>query len=153
METDTDGADTEAHDLLQLTRLILRLSRSLLGVMDGPLEQLELSTKDLLVLNSVARGYRHPGRIAERLNMAAPSVSRSLDKLVELKLIARSLDAGDRRRFTLSLTPLGERTRETARRLIAGALAERYAHVPEDAVVRAAKALAALSEKLEPARA
>lgn len=146
-------ADAEVHDLLHLTRLILRLSRSLLRVMNGPLEELGLSTKDLFVLTSVARGHLHPSHIAERLNMAAPSVSRSLDKLVELKLVARHLDVDDRRRFALSLTPLGEKTRESARHLIAGALAERYGHVPEDAVTRAVEALAALSEDMEPVRA
>lgn len=55
----------------------------------------------------------HPGRsnkaIARTLGVSAPIVTRTADKLIELKLIRRRTSFLDRRMVELSTTPAGER--------------------------------------------
>ena len=61
-----------------------------------------------LALGLIERdGIRHPGALAETLELAPPAVSHLLSELEERGLIARSLDPDDRRRVRLELTDQG----------------------------------------------
>ena len=51
----------------------------------------------------------HPGGIAERTSVDADKVTRAVDRLVGRGMVARKVDARDRRRIVLTLTARGRR--------------------------------------------
>lgn len=58
------------------------------------------------------------GELAEAVGVSQPGVTRSVSRLAELGLVVVSLEAGDRRRRGVRLTPRGSDVVETARRAI-----------------------------------
>ena len=66
-----------------------------------------LSCTELLILYAVARGYVFQSRIAQLLDLAAPTVSQSIAKLLSADLLCQS-DGADRRFRTLELTAKGK---------------------------------------------
>jgi MarR family multiple antibiotic resistance transcriptional regulator len=63
-----------------------------------------------LVLGLIEReGVRHPGALADALELAPTAVSHILAELEERGLVARSLDPEDRRRVRIELTDEGRR--------------------------------------------
>lgn len=69
-----------------------------------------LDLGDFFLLDVVAREQLSPTEIARHLELPAPAVSRRVEALERLSLIARALDPNDARRHVLSLTAAG-RTR------------------------------------------
>jgi DNA-binding MarR family transcriptional regulator len=61
------------------------------------------------LLARLRRGPRTAGALAAELGIAAPTVTRQLQKLEDAGLLARAVDEGDRRRVIVKLTPSGER--------------------------------------------
>ncbi len=61
---------------------------------------------------------RHQGaslsEVAEHMGLTLPSISKMVDGLVVRDLLTRGTDPGDRRRLTLSLTPAGHSSMQTA---------------------------------------
>ena len=84
-----------------------------------------LSAAQLFVLQSLAkRPSRSLAELAERTLTDPSSVSTVVAKLVQRKLVARSLAADDRRRSELRVTPAGERVVRSAPRVPQMRLAE-----------------------------
>lgn len=54
----------------------------------------------------------HPGSIAERTSVDADKVTRAVDRLVSRGLVARKVDAHDRRRIVLTLTARGRKVHD-----------------------------------------
>ncbi|MDQ3457716.1 MAG: MarR family transcriptional regulator [Deinococcota bacterium] len=137
-------------EFLQLARLILRLSRQFQRVLDGPLtERLDFGMKGLFVLRAAQLGYHHPSRIAAFLNMASPSLSRTLERLEGRGLLERELDGEDRRRFRFAVTEEGEEAVSRARALVAETLSARYAHIEREQVLEAIAVLESLAAQME----
>lgn len=68
------------------------------------------------VLVRLDEGPRTPKELASIERVSAPSMSRTVNGLVELGLVARAADPTDGRQVILSLTPAGQSTIKETRR-------------------------------------
>lgn len=60
------------------------------------------------LLRLISTGGEHqPGKVAERLGLSAPAVTKNIDKLERFELVVRTPSAGDRRATLLSLSRKG----------------------------------------------
>lgn len=118
-------------DLLNLARLVLRLSRALERNVDSTLRPtVGMSVTEYLVLRVIEDGAAYPSAVAAQLNLPPASVSRTLDRLEEQDLVKRSVDAADQRRYLLDVTPAGTERAAHARSLLREQLRDAYDHVP-----------------------
>ena len=101
----------------------------------------------LKVLISVSRcGSTTASELADRLSADKAQVSRSVNELEELGLIARTPDALDGRIKLISITEQGAERLAEARRPYEGRLGRTVADWPADRILQAAEFLAALVE-------
>ncbi|HYL07082.1 MAG TPA: MarR family transcriptional regulator [Candidatus Udaeobacter sp.] len=61
------------------------------------------------LLRRLREGPRSAGALASELGVAAPSLTRQLQKLEDKGLIVRTMDPEDRRRVVVTLTPAGDK--------------------------------------------
>ena len=87
----------------------------------------DLTLAQYRVLAFVAAGTERSSLVAEGLALAKPTVTASVDLLVERKLLTREAVEGDRRSLRLALTPAGAVALGTAER----SMGERLDHVLE----------------------
>lgn len=102
----------------------MRLATSLVRAQQLVLTRLESALKphgitfaryEVLRLLSFSRSGSLPlNKIGERLMVHPTSVTNAIDRLVAQGLVAREVDAGDRRRILASLTPEGEKVLDAA---------------------------------------
>jgi len=85
-----------------LARLLL--TDQLLPVLNSPLTMQQLRFMALLYRDGPTPGHR----LAAQLNVSMPTVSGTVDRLVEHGMIARRVDDRDRRVRLVELTPAGE---------------------------------------------
>jgi DNA-binding MarR family transcriptional regulator len=83
------------HTIARLARLIERADT-------------DLSLPQYRVLAMVGAGDERATRLANRLNLAKPTITAMVESLVERGLIRREEVAGDRRAVSLQITPAGE---------------------------------------------
>ncbi|MBB6097827.1 DNA-binding MarR family transcriptional regulator [Deinobacterium chartae] len=142
--------DTHADErILPVVRRVLQLAREFTSILDAPLEdKLGLNLKELFVLRAIQEGEMRPGRIAAQMKLPAPTVTRILDRLVSLRLVERSVDQNDLRRFRLELTPEGRQRREQSLYTIRALLGERFGHVDVELLERLNADLAELEVQL-----
>lgn len=69
--------------------------------------------------------------IADRLNLTEATVSRHVSTLVDLQLLSRSQDVGNRRKYTLTLTQKGKKVFDAASTLIDKELNDIFSSVKE----------------------
>lgn len=139
--------------LLELSSLLLRLSRQIRTTLDGPLEAaLQLNFTEINVLRLIDQGIHSPSELSRELQVPAPTISRILNHLVERGLVERGVDSLNLRRFHLRLTPEGERARRQTREVARRVLRERYGQIPQPVLERALAGLRALEPYLEEAR-
>ena len=139
----------EDSPLLSTITALVRLSRRVHAVLDGPLEkQLGLSFNEISLLRLIDEGAENPGDLARGLSLPAPTVSRMLNHLSELGLVERSLDTENLRRVRLSLTPAGRKTRAEIRRVAYGLIKENFGGIPTPVLQQALEALLALEPHL-----
>lgn len=74
----------------------------------------DLSLPQYRVLAMVAAGDERATRLANRLNLAKPTITAMVESLVERGLIRREEVEGDRRAVGLRITPAGEAVLESA---------------------------------------
>ena len=60
------------------------------------------------VLGRLRQGPLSAGALAAELGIAAPTLTRQLQKLEDGGLVTRAIDAGDRRKVVVALTSAGE---------------------------------------------
>ena len=65
----------------------------------------DLAPHQFSVLNRLEQAPCTPGELAEIERVSAPSMTRTVGRLVELGLVERTADPSDRRQVILSLTP------------------------------------------------
>lgn len=74
----------------------------------NPLEYLEVTLPQLRLLHQVeAAGSVSAQQLAEQLEVTAPTVTNTVDRLVRRNLLSRVEDPEDRRRKRITLTPQG----------------------------------------------
>lgn len=85
-----------------------------------------------------------PSELAEYLMLSRPAATRLVDQLAAKKLLARRVDADDRRRLTLGITAAGRKNLDAYFAAARALVAERLASLPaaeRDAVTRAMELL------------
>jgi MarR family transcriptional regulator, organic hydroperoxide resistance regulator len=104
------GADSEVKDLV-------RALGDVVALVEPRLLELWKSTgitfAQRRLLRRLASGARSAGELASELGVAAPTLTRRLEKLERRGLVSREVDSSDRRRVVVDLTDAG-------RRLLAG---------------------------------
>jgi DNA-binding MarR family transcriptional regulator len=117
-----------------------RRTRSVLGV-TGP---------QRLVIRLIARFPGIPaGHLAQLLHVHPSTLTGILKRLERQGLVKRSLDARDRRRHFLGVTPEGRRIDAVTEGTVESALAETLARLPADRVAHARAVLLAIAEALD----
>jgi DNA-binding MarR family transcriptional regulator len=98
--------ETTVEILMDLSRLIRKLSRATGGPTDSP----PMTATQRLALFELGDGA--PLRLndlAERMGLSPPTASRSVDALYELGLVERVPDPDDRRALRIDLTGAGKK--------------------------------------------
>ena len=95
MPVNDDRERMAVHTIARLARLIERADT-------------DLSLPQYRVLAMVGAGDERATRLANRLNLAKPTITAMVESLVERGLIRREEVAGDRRAVSLQITPAGE---------------------------------------------
>jgi DNA-binding MarR family transcriptional regulator len=132
-------------DLLTLARVARVLERAC-GELDPP-----LTLAQYRLLAMIASGSDRASHLAGLLALAKPTVSATVDTLVERRLVERSTAQGDRRVITLTVTASGHAVLAAAEAAMRARLDDVLAHVDDPAVV--AHSLAALGRALDERRA
>jgi DNA-binding MarR family transcriptional regulator len=128
-------------DLLTLARLARLLERAC-----GELDPL-LTLAQYRLLAMIASGSDRASHLAGLLALAKPTVSATVDTLVERGLVERALSRDDRRVTTLSVTARGHDVLVSADDAMRARLDDVLAHVDDPAAVSAA--LGALGAALD----
>jgi len=131
-------------DLLTLARLARVLERAC-AQLSPP-----LTLAQYRLLAMLGSGADRASELAGRLALAKPTVSATLDTLVERDLVERTTSRDDRRVTTLTLTPHGHDTLATAEHAMRARLDDVLARV--DDAEATARALAALRHGLDERR-
>lgn len=135
---------------LRLMRDAVLLARLVDRLIDQPIRRdMGLSSNDMYVLRSVLLGIDRPNAIARRVNLAPPSVSRSIERLVGRGLLARAPAREDGRAVVLHLTARGHQTIENALDLAEAGFEEAYPALDPALVAAAGAHMSALLEAME----
>ena len=139
--------DTEVLTLARLARLLERACTDPAGA------QLTLAQYRLLAM--IADGAERASQLAGRLALTKPTVSATIDTLVERGLVTRATAADDRRALRLQTTPAGVVVLGIAETAMRGRLDDVLARVDDPAAVRASltELHAALDERRAQRRA
>jgi DNA-binding MarR family transcriptional regulator len=132
-------------DLLTLARLARVLERAC-GELEPP-----LTLAQYRLLAMIASGSDRASHLAGLLALAKPTVSATVDTLVERNLVERSTSRDDRRVTTLTLTADGQGVLASAEVSMRARLDGVLAHVDDPDEV--ARSLASLSDALDERRA
>lgn len=106
--------------------------RALQHLAQRAFEPLGLSPSQVVVLLMIQRGIDQPKVLAEQLETVQSAVSALLRELQGRGLIARAVDANDRRRVHLRVTAAGLATLERAGEVWLATAEQRLADVPLD---------------------
>ena len=90
------------------------------------------------LLALIVRGEERASNLAERLALARPTVSATIDTLVDRGLLERTAVHGDRRAVRLTITPRGHDAMQSAEQGMRARLEEILACVDDADLVRAA---------------
>jgi DNA-binding MarR family transcriptional regulator len=139
--------DTEVLTLARLARLLERACTDPAGA------QLTLAQYRLLAM--IADGAERASQLAGRLALTKPTVSATIDTLVERGLVTRATADDDRRALRLQITPEGAVVLGTAETAMRERLDDVLARVDDPSAVRASltELHAALDERREQRRA
>lgn len=130
------------RDVLTLARLARLLERAC-GDTDGP----ALTLAQYRLLAMIGGGATKASQLAGKLALAKPTVSATVDTLVERGWVERTTAADDRRVVQLSITRAGHAVLERADAAMRARLDDVLRHVAHAAAVRSA--LAALGDGLD----
>jgi DNA-binding MarR family transcriptional regulator len=119
------------RDVLTLARLARVLERAC-----GEVRQPPLTLAQYRLLAMIGDGASRASHLAGQLALAKPTVSATIDTLVERGLVERGTAPDDRRVARLSLTSAGEVALGEAERAMRGRLDAVLAHVDDPDAVR-----------------
>jgi DNA-binding MarR family transcriptional regulator len=110
MMSESDSHRVEADVDGSVAILLVRAGQHALRAVDAALAPFHVSVTQYLVLAYVARDDAPTaGALARHANLDSGAMTRLLDRMEEQGLLARRLDAGDRRVVRLSMTDHGRR--------------------------------------------
>jgi len=122
------NADQVDLDVLTLARLARMLERAC-----G-----DLTLPQYRVLAFIVRGEERASNLADQLALTRPTVSATIDTLVERGLLERTGIDGDRRAVRLTTTPAGSDALLEAQQAMRGRLDNLLAHTDDPDAVRSA---------------
>jgi MarR family transcriptional regulator, organic hydroperoxide resistance regulator len=93
-------------------------------------------------------GADHPKAIAERLAVTMPSVTSSVDQLVDDRLVERRRSEADRRVVVLEITPKGRQVLANVLRRFDATMSSALRSLPRAQTEAAARTLSELAERL-----
>lgn len=135
--------DLAAELRLAVGRLSRRLRQHAVG---------ELSPSQVSSLATIDRHGPMPmGRLSKHEAVAAPTMTRIVDRLEELALAGRRVDAADARSTVVEITPAGRKALARLRHERTAFLAERLAAFDDDDIAALSAALPALRRLAEEA--
>ncbi|MFU8887413.1 MAG: MarR family winged helix-turn-helix transcriptional regulator [Trueperaceae bacterium] len=128
----TPASDATERDTIvrELALHAMAALRALQHLAQRAFEPLGLSPSQVVVLLMIQRGVDQPKALAEQLETVQSAVSAVLRELQRRGLVARAVDASDRRRVHLQVTGAGLATLERAGDVWLATAAERLAGVP-----------------------
>lgn len=136
-------------DALRLIRRVFQLDLALHQAIDRPLlVSTGLSTTELFVLRAAALGFDRPRKIARRLALAAPNVSRALARLERADLIVRHEAADDRRQTVVGVTVTAHAVLARAQTVAVTELARAFPGLTTETLAEAVPVLDALWHEL-----
>ncbi|HET6333538.1 MAG TPA: MarR family transcriptional regulator [Polyangiales bacterium] len=125
-------------DGAKIWSLNYRLLTSVITSVADEIAKLGLETKEFFVLAEIDE-HPHPAELAGTLCMPKPTVTVYVKSLEAAGFVRREIDAGDLRRYRLTVTPAGRTAMTRAQGLLADAYGERLARLskPEQAELKA----------------
>jgi DNA-binding MarR family transcriptional regulator len=129
-----------------LSAVTRRLARASGGPEDGPPMT---STQRLALFETAVGGPLRLSELAERMGITAPTASRAVDGLVELGLLERLPDPGDRRAVRIDLTAPGRKDVEGRKARVTAALEPAAAALSPQDRARLAALLARLADAFD----
>ncbi len=84
-------------------------ARRMLAIVEPINQQYSLGPRGASMLTLIDRGAVHPAQLAEIYEVGRSLITAEINRLLSAKLVMRNESDGDRRRTTLSLTPLGKK--------------------------------------------
>lgn len=112
---------SELNELFHETLVIIH--RALGGGMISVVHEYELTLPQIITLDTMARSSQTVSSLAAELRFSPGAVSRLVERLVRKKFINREEGDGDRRRKTLSITPIGRLVFDQLERTRSGSFA------------------------------
>jgi DNA-binding MarR family transcriptional regulator len=111
--SDAEGSGTLGELLLALGGRITRLQTELLASLDPP-----LTIRQYRILSRVGSGYTSLTALCKLAHRNPSTMSQSVDKLVQMKLLTRGTDEHSRRTMRLGLTAKGLEVQASADRTL-----------------------------------
>lgn len=84
-------------------------ARRMLAIMEPINRQYSLGPRGASMLTMIDHGSVHPAQLAEIYEVGRSLITAEINRLVSARLVVRNESDGDKRRATLSLTPLGKK--------------------------------------------
>jgi DNA-binding MarR family transcriptional regulator len=136
-------------DLLSITPLVRRsIQRKLVRTAFAQIEE-DISLPHLEIMKALQEeGTRHIAEIGERLQIPKPQMTRLIDRLEDLGIVARRADNTDRRVINIALTDKGRRIIEELDRVIVGSIKVKLASLTEAELRELSMALKKLGDIL-----
>jgi DNA-binding MarR family transcriptional regulator len=139
------GADHLDHEVLTLARLARLLERACARACEPP-----VTLAQYRLLAMIDDGAHRASDLAGRLALAKPTVSATVDTLVERGFVSRATAPDDRRATRLSVTPDGQAALRSTEAAMRDRLDDLLGRVDDPTAVQAA--LGALAESLDERR-
>jgi DNA-binding MarR family transcriptional regulator len=120
-----------AVDLLSIPPLIFRIIRSKL--INTALAEHDIRLPHIEIMNVIKEGGTlHVAEIGERLRIAKAQMTHLIDRLVELEMVERNVDAADRRTINITLTDKGRSILEKHESIIINAVRDYISGLEEN---------------------
>ncbi len=120
-------------DLLSVPPLIFRAIRTKITRTTLSEAEMNITPHQFEILSLLAEeGTLHPCQIGERLQIAKAQMTKLIDKLVVLNLVAREADETDRRTYKITLTDEARTALEEHKRRVMSAVQELMSALNDD---------------------
>jgi DNA-binding MarR family transcriptional regulator len=130
----------------ELWTLSFELTMSVMAEVEPAVREQGLETKEFLLLGKLD-DHPHPADLARALLTPKASITFMVKRMEEAGFVQRQTDAGDLRRFRLTLTRSGRKAMEAARAALDEAYGRRLARLSATERAELARTLALLGEE------
>jgi DNA-binding MarR family transcriptional regulator len=136
-------------DVLSITPLVRRsIQRKLVRTAFASIEhKISLPHVEIMLLLKHG-GTRHIAEIGDNLQIPKPQMTHLIDRLEELKIVARQADASDRRVFNIALTARGRRIVDELDQVITDSIRDKLSALTEDELKELSASLRKLGDIL-----